>query len=208
MCPVDEWLLGIIEAAGYAGLALLMIVENLIPAIPSELILPFAGFLVADGQLGFAGVIASAAAGSTVGAAGWYLLGRAWGSGRVHRFIERHGCWMLLETDDVSRAEAWFERHQGVATFVGRLMPGVRSLISVPAGMARMPPVLFLAYTAAGSVLWTIALTAAGYLLADAYEKASDVVGPIGTILLASAVAFVVGRYLLRRRRRAARASA
>lgn len=198
---MDEWLLGVIESAGYAGLALLMILENLIPAIPSELILPFAGFLVAEGQLGFAGVIASAGAGSTVGATGWYLLGRAWGRGQVHRFIERYGCWLLLDAADVKRAEAWFERHQGLATFLGRLMPGVRSLISVPAGMAGMPPMLFLAYTVAGSVLWTIALTAAGYMLADAYQQASEAIGPVGTILLASAVVFVVARYFVRRRR-------
>ena len=200
---MDQWLLGIIERAGYAGLALLMILENIVPAIPSELILPVAGFLVADGQLGFAGVVASAGAGSTLGATAWYFVGRSWGSGGVHRFVERHGCWLLLEVDDVSRAEAWFKRHQGLATFLGRLMPGVRSLISVPAGIARMPPALFLAYTVAGSVLWTIALTLAGYLLADAYRKASEAVGPVGSILLGGAVLLAVGRYVVRRRRAA-----
>lgn len=198
---MDDWILGIIERGGYLGLALLMVLENLAPAIPSELILPFAGFLVAEGRLGFAGVVASASAGSTLGASGWYLLGRAWGSGRVHRFFDRYGCWVLLEAEDVSRAEAWFKRHQGIATFFGRLIPGVRSLISLPAGTARMPRALFLAYTVAGTTLWTIALTAAGYLLADAYEQAREIVGPIGSILLGAAVAFVVGRYLVRRHR-------
>ena len=148
--------------------------------------------------------LAAATAGSTVGATSWYLLGRKWGSRRVHRFVDRYGCWLLLGEDDVSRSEAWFERHQRAATFVGRLVPGVRSLISLPAGIARMPLPSFLAFTAAGSLLWSAVLISAGYLLADAYERARDVVGPIGSILLALAVVFVVGRYVVRRRRVAA----
>ena len=200
---MDEWLLGVIRTAGYWGIALLMILENVIPAIPSELILPFAGFLVASGDLNLMGVIASGSAGSTIGATAWYVLGRAWGSEGMHRFVERHGRWFLLDVDDVRRAEAWFRRHQRRATFLGRLMPGVRSLISVPAGVSRMPAPLFLAYTVAGTVLWTAALTLAGYFLADAYKKASSVIGPFGSILFAALVIFLVVRFV--RRQRAAR---
>src|SRR5688572_16287873 len=116
-----------------------MILENLVPAIPSELILPFAGFLVAEGDLSLAGVIASGSAGSTIGAVGWYVLGRTWSRTAIHDFVARHGRWTLIDVEDVERATAWFSRHQGRATLIGRLVPGVRSLISVPAGIERMP---------------------------------------------------------------------
>ena len=197
---MDDWLLDVIRSAGYLGLALLMILENVIPAIPSELILPFAGFLVAKGDLNLLGVIAFGLAGSTIGATAWYVLGRAWGKAGMHRFVAHHGRWMPLDVDDVKRAEAWFRRHQRGATFLGRLMPGVRSLISVPAGVARMPAPLFLAYTIAGTILWTAALTLPGYMLADAYEKTRGIVGPIGTVLFVAVVIFLIGRYIKRHR--------
>ena len=197
---MDEWLLDIIKTAGYLGIALLMILENVIPAIPSELILPFAGFLVAQRELTLIGVVASGSAGSVVGATAWYVLGRAWGKRRVHRFIARHGRWVLLDVEDFTRAEAWFERHQKAATFVGRLMPGVRSLISVPAGVSQMPPAKFFVYTLAGTTLWTFALTLAGYVLADAYERTRAVVGPIGSIVFGLLLVVLVVRYVRRQR--------
>ena len=198
---MDEWLLRIISTAGYAGVAALMFIENVIPAIPSELILPFAGYLTARGELNLAGVIASGSAGSAAGATVWFYLGRAWGSHGMHRFVERHGRWLLLDIEDVTRAETWFNEHKRRATFFGRLMPGVRSLISVPAGVAKMPAPVFLLYTIAGTVLWTAALTVAGYLLADAYEKIRDVVGPIGSILFGAVVLLLVVRYIRRQRK-------
>ena len=200
---MDEWLLHVIKTAGYVGIAALMLLENVIPAIPSELILPFAGYLTARGELDLAGVIASGSTGSAAGATVWYALGRAWGTAGMHRFVERHGRWLLLDLDDVKRADAWFRRHQRRATFFGRLMPGVRSLISVPAGVARMPVPLFLLYTIAGTVLWTAALTIAGYLLADAYEQMRDVIGPVGSILFGAVVLLLVVRAVRRRRSRA-----
>lgn len=195
---MDEWLLSVIKTAGYLGIALLMILENAIPAIPSELILPFAGYLVARDELNMAGVIASGSAGSTFGASIWYLLGRRWQSDGMRRFVARYGRWLLLDAEDVQRAEAWFQRNQKSATFFGRLVPGVRSLISVPAGMTRMPAPTFLLYTIAGTTIWTTALTVAGYLLADAYEKTREVVGPIGSVLFGGMVLVLIVRYMRR----------
>ncbi len=195
---MDEWLLSVIKTAGYLGIALLMILENAIPAIPSELILPFAGYLVARDELNMAGVIASGSAGSTFGASIWYLLGRRWQSDGMRRFVARYGRWLLLDAEDVQRAEAWFKRNQKSATFFGRLVPGVRSLISVPAGMTRMPAPTFLLYTIAGTTIWTTALTVAGYLLADAYEKTREVVGPIGSVLFGGMVLVLIVRYMRR----------
>jgi membrane protein DedA with SNARE-associated domain len=198
---VDEWLLRIISTAGYVGVAALMLLENVIPAIPSELILPFAGYLTARGELDLIGVIASGSAGSTAGATVWFYLGRAWGSAGMHHFVERHGRWLLLDLEDVTRAEGWFNAHKRRATFFGRLMPGVRSLISVPAGVAKMPTHVFLLYTIAGTVLWTAALTIAGNLLADAYEKIRDVVGPVGSIVFGAVGLLLVVRYVRRQRK-------
>ena len=200
---MDEWLLQVIATAGYAGIAALMLVENVVPAIPSELILPFAGYLAARGELDLAGVIASGSGGSAAGAIVWYVLGRMWGGARVHGFVERHGRWLLLDVGDVQRAEEWFRRHQRRATFLGRLVPGVRSLISVPAGIACMPAGSFLIYTLAGTILWTTALTLAGYVLADAYDRVRDVLGPVGSVLFGAVVLLLVVRFV--RRRRAAR---
>jgi membrane protein DedA with SNARE-associated domain len=197
---VDDWLLEVITKAGYLGIAGLMMLENLIPAIPSELILPFAGFLAADEKLDLVGVIASGSAGSTIGATGWYVVGRKWGRAGMRRFVEKHGRWLLLDLEDVKRAEAWFERHQARATFLGRLVPGVRALISVPAGVARMPAPLFVAYTATGTLLWTVALTLAGYVLADAYEKTRAIVGPVGSVVFGSVILLLVVRYIKRQR--------
>jgi membrane protein DedA with SNARE-associated domain len=197
---MDEWLLSVIKTAGYLGIALLMILENAIPAIPSELILPFAGYLVAREELNLAGVIASGSAGSTFGASIWYLLGRRWQSAGMHRFVARHGRWLLLDGEDVQRAEAWFNRNQKSATFFGRLVPGIRSLISVPAGTTRMPAPMFLLYTIAGTTIWTTALTVAGYLLAGAYERTREVVGPIGSMLCGGMVLLLIVRYVRRQR--------
>jgi membrane protein DedA with SNARE-associated domain len=202
---VDEWLLEIISTAGYVGLALLMLLENVFPVIPSELILPFAGYLVAREELAMSSVILSATLGSSAGATVWFVLGRRWGTRGVHRFAAEHGRWLLLDVEDVSRAEQWFARHTKSATFFGRLLPGVRALISVPAGVAGMRTPLFLAFTVAGTATWTVALTVAGYLLADAYDRARDVIGPIGTIVFALFVGTLVFRHIRRRRLAACR---
>lgn len=197
---MDDWLLEVISKAGYLGIAGLMMLENLIPAIPSELILPFAGFLAAGGKLDLVGVMASGSAGSTIGATAWYVVGRKWGRTGMHRFVANHGRWLLLDLADVKRVETWFERHQARATFLGRLVPGVRALISVPAGVARMSALLFLAYTATGTLLWTVALTLGGYVLADAYEKTRAIVGPVGSIVFGSVVLLLIVRHIKRQR--------
>ena len=201
---MDEWVLDVIRGGGYVGIALLMVVENAMPMIPSELILPFAGFLASNGELDFVGALLASTAGSTAGAAGWYVIGRRWGRQGVNRFVSRHGKWLLLDIDDVKKAEHWFANHKRRSTFIGRLVPGVRSLISIPAGVTGMRPVPFMASTVAGSALWNGILISAGYLLAGAYQKAAHAVGPIGSIVFGAVFLTLLVRFL--RRRRAARA--
>ena len=142
------WVLDVIQAMGAAGVAALVALENVFPPLPSEVILPLAGFLAGQGKLSLAAVIVAATVGSVVGALVLYWAGAALGRERLRRIAERTP---LMDADDVDRAQAWFDRHGRTAVLAGRLVPGVRSLISIPAGVSRMPLLPFLAYTTLGS---------------------------------------------------------
>ncbi|MDU0954365.1 MAG: DedA family protein [Bradyrhizobium sp.] len=148
--------------------------ENLFPPIPSEVIMPLAGYVSARGQLTFVGVLLAGAAGSLAGALFWCAVRRWFGSHRLKRFAARHGRWLTLSPAEIDRASAWFARHGRTAVLVGRLVPGVRTLISVPAGVTEMPFMPFLATTAVGTLLWTGLLAAAGYVLAEGYRTVGN----------------------------------
>jgi membrane protein DedA with SNARE-associated domain len=173
---VFDWIAGIIVRLGYAGVALLTFLEHLFPPIPSELILPLAGSVAASGKLGVAMVIATATLGSLAGATFWYVLGRRIGEARLRRWIDRHGRWLTLSGDDVDRAKDWFKRRGKLAVLIGRLIPGIRTFVSLPAGFSGMPWIGFLAYSLAGTLVWTAALVYAGVKLQniDAVSKYID----------------------------------
>lgn len=196
-----DWILSAIGRAGLAGVALLMFLENLVPPIPSELIMPLAGFEAARGRFGFAAVVAAGSAGAMAGAVFWYAVGRRVGAQRLSRWADRHGRWIGLSADDVDRSVAWFERHGGWAVFLGRLAPGVRTFISVPAGVAAMPLPAFLAWTMAGTVLWTAALAGAGYVLNSQYQRVEAWTNPVANAVFAAAVAAYLYRVATWRRR-------
>ena len=166
---VSEWALKIVDALGYFGVFLLIAIENLIPPIPSELILPLAGFSVGQGQLTFVGVLIAATTGSTIGALALYAIGYYIGEHRLRRFIRRveqlpilnH----LVHEPDIDKAQDWFNRHGGATVFFGRLVPIVRSAISIPAGFNRMNLLTFILYTVVGSSIWNGILVGAGWLL-------------------------------------------
>ena len=179
-----DWLTNLVEEARYLGIVLLMLCENVFPPIPSEIIMPVAGFAAAQGQLSLAGVIGAGTVGSLLGAVVWYRIGSAVGLKRLKSLAVRHGRWLTLSPDDLERAHAWFNRHGGVAVFVGRLIPAVRSLISVPAGIARMSAARFLIWTALGTALWTALLASAGYLLESEYERVGEYLNPVSNIVL------------------------
>jgi len=178
-----------------------MFLENVFPPIPSEVIMPLAGFVAAQGGLSFWGAVAAGAAGSLAGAVGWYVVGRKVGERRLRAWVDRHGRWLTLSGDDVDTAKHWFERHGGAAVFVGRLVPGVRTLISVPAGFAAMPLLPFLLYSAAGTAVWTVALAVAGRMLGSQYERVSRVLEPAGLVVLGLVVALYAVRVVRWRRR-------
>ena len=189
-----DWVVMLLENGGYLGIFLLMLAENLFPPIPSELIMPLAGFLAAQGALSLPLSIAVGAAGSVVGALFWYWIGLRFGEERLRRLAARHGRWLTVSPQDVDTASAWFERNGGRVVFFGRMVPAVRTLISIPAGVARMPLTRFLALTAVGSLFWTGALAVAGYLLESQYTRVEGWVNPVSTLV----VVLLVLWYLLR----------
>jgi membrane protein DedA with SNARE-associated domain len=197
-----DWIVRFIEETGYAGVALLMFLENVFPPIPSEIIMPFAGFAAARGELHVLGTILSGTAGAVAGATLWYLFGRWAGGARLHGWVARHGRWLTLTPEQLKTAEEWFRRHGRKAVFLGRLLPALRTLISVPAGVSGMRLLPFLLWTAAGSLLWTGALTLTGVLLGARYESVSQYVNWIANVVIAVLVLGYAWRQLTWGRRR------
>ena len=191
---------GLVRRSGYVGIALLTLLENVFPPIPSELIMPLAGFVARRGTLSLWLAIAAGTIGSLLGAVGWYAIGRRIGERRVRRWFERHGTWLGTTADDVDRASRWFRRHGRTAVLVGRLVPAVRTFISLPAGFAGMPLPSFLLHTAIGTAIWTGALTWAGYLLGANYAAVQRYVEPATWVIVAVLVLVPVGRLIRRRR--------
>ncbi|PWJ17433.1 DedA family protein [Jannaschia seohaensis] len=189
-----DWILSVMSQAGYAGLAFLMLIENVFPPIPSEVVVPLGGFLAARGSFSLPLVIIVATAGSVAGATFWYWVGIVVGEARLRAFAARYGRWLTISPGDVDRASAWFREKGAWAVLVGRMMPGFRTLISVPAGVARMPLGPFLIYTTAGSLVWIGGLAILGYVLESQYERVGDWIDPASWIVLGA----VVGIYLWR----------
>lgn len=189
-----DWIVWAIGTLGAAGVGLLMFLENVFPPIPSELIMPLAGFTAAQGDTSFPAILAAGTLGSLAGAVLWYWIGRRLGAERLKRLAARHGRWLTICPEDIDRSNDWFGRHGGAAVFFGRLVPTVRTFISVPAGVARMPPWQFLAWTTAGTTIWTALLAGAGYLLQSQYARVSDWLNPVS----AGVVVLLVAWYLWR----------
>jgi membrane protein DedA with SNARE-associated domain len=193
---VFEWITGVIARLGYLGVALLTFLENLFPPIPSELVIPLAGFVAARGDLGLTMVIAMGSLGSLAGAIVWYMVGRRVGEQRLRTWVERHGKWLTLSVQDVDRAQLWFRRHGAAAVFFGRLVPGIRTLVSLPAGFSRMPFAPFLLYSALGTVLWTAALAYAGVVLQANFTAVGNVIDLVTNVLLAVLAVMLARRYV------------
>lgn len=189
----------VVSAFGYLGVFALMLLENIFPPIPSELIMPLAGFVAVRGELNFAAVIAVGTAGSVVGALPWYYAGAKLGQERMKRLAKRWGHWLTLSPEDIDKASGWFDRHGKGAVFFGRLMPAVRTLISVPAGIVGMPMALFLIYSTLGSLIWTALLALAGFVLESQYEKVSQYLDPISTGVVVLFVLYYLYRLIRQR---------
>jgi membrane protein DedA with SNARE-associated domain len=184
----------ILRDLGYAGLFLLMLGETVFPPIPSEAILPLAGYLVEQGELAFVLVVATSTAGSVFGAVVLYEAARHGGRPFATRFL-RFG---RLDPAKLDEAEAWFAKRGALVVLFGRCVPGVRSLVSLPAGLLRMPRWEYLLFTFIGSAAWNTLLVGAGYVLGAQWERVADVIGPASKPLLAVVVVGVAGWLLWR----------
>ena len=200
MSSVLDWVVSLMRTIGAPGVGVATALETVFPPVPSEVVLPLAGFTASQGHYTVVAAVAWATAGSVAGALVLYWVGAAWGVERVKKTADRMP---LVGADDVQRAIDWFGSHDRRSVFFGRLVPGVRSLISVPAGVDRMPLPTFIAFTLAGSLLWNAALIVSGYLLGSQWhvveQWVGDVSGFVYLLLAAVAVVFVARR--LRRRR-------
>ena len=191
-----NWITGIIGRLGYIGVAGLTFLENVFPPIPSELVIPLAGYVAAQGDMRLLLVIAGASVGSLAGAVVWYWIGRSVGERRLRAWVDRHGKWLTLSGKDVDKAQQWFSRHGNAAVFFGRLVPGVRTFVSLPAGFARMPVLPFVMYSALGTIIWTAALAFAGVALQSNFTIVGDYINVVTNIMLGVIGVMVATRYV------------
>ena len=178
------WVQDVIEQLGYLGVALLVVLENIFPPIPSEIVLPFAGFVAQQGSDSVVLMILAATVGSVIGALIMYWIAAIIGDERLHAFTRRFGKWVQIREVDLTRAEEWFDRHAMSAVLVGRCVPLIRSVVSIPAGFRRMKLIPYIAYTFLGSLVWNIALVGAGAVLGENWERVEPVVATFQWIVI------------------------
>ncbi|MBW4561164.1 MAG: DedA family protein [Mojavia pulchra JT2-VF2] len=201
-----EWIINTINSLGYWGIALLMFLENLFPPIPSELIMPLAGFTarVTPNKLNIIGVFFAGLSGSVLGALIWYYPGKFLSEKRLKAFADKYGKWIAISSQDITKARQWFDRQGKKAVFIGRLVPGIRTLISVPAGISNMHLLPFLFYTTLGSAVWVCLLTYSGYLLGSQYELVDKYLAPVSKIVIGSLL-LVFAVWVFKRQRQGTR---
>jgi membrane protein DedA with SNARE-associated domain len=189
-----SWIEGIVQATGVWGIAFLMLLENVFPPIPSELIMPLAGYVASQGEANILLVILAGTLGSLAGGFFWYGLGRWIGEERLKGLADRFGRWMTVTRDDIDKADDWFDTHGHKAVLLGRLIPTVRTLISVPAGLSEMPGRRLLLYSGIGTAAWTSLLALLGYALGSQYDRVNAWLDPVSLGI----VAVIVAIYLYR----------
>lgn len=199
---MTEWITDLMNSLGYWGIGLLMFLENLFPPIPSEVIMPLAGFAASQGKMQLVPAIAAGVIGTMLGALPWYYVGKIVGEFRLKRWADRYGKWLGISQDDIEKSKHWFMKHGNKTVLFCRLVPGIRTLISLPAGFTSMPLVPFLLYSMVGTLGWVSLLTCAGYLLGANYLLIEQYLGPVSKlVLLAVLVAFGVWLFLKQRKR-------
>lgn len=178
-----------------------MFLENVFPPIPSEFIMPLAGFMVMNEQFSLFGIILAGTIGSLLGALPLYYVGYKFGEERLKDFADEHGKWLTLSCKDIDKSKEWFDKHGAWAVFFCRLIPGIRSLISIPAGIDQMRFISFLFFTALGSGIWTAVLAYAGYLLGSNFREISSYLDPITYLVIGGFVIFYLVRVFKHKKR-------
>jgi membrane protein DedA with SNARE-associated domain len=198
---MGDWTIRLIDQTGYVGIFLLMFLETIFPPIPSEVIMPVAGARAAQGPLTLWGVVASGTAGAMLGNLFWYALARVIGMKRFRPFIENYGRWLTMDWDDVEKAERLFGRFGGAIVSIGRMLPTIRSIISIPAGLLHMRLKTFLLWSTLGTMVWTAVLATAGWGLGMAFQDIEKILGPLSTGIIVLIVAAYFWRQLTWRKR-------
>ena len=198
---MSDWVIRLIDATGYFGVFLLMLLETVFPPIPSEVIMPVAGLRAAHGPMSLGGVIASGTTGAMTGNLFWYLAARRIGLERFCPFIERHGRWLTMDWYDVEKVQRLFGRFGPIVVAIGRMIPTIRSVVSIPAGLVRMRLAKFLAWSTVGTAVWSGALATAGYVLGQQFERIETVIGPVSSGIFTAILLLYAWRQLTWHRR-------
>jgi membrane protein DedA with SNARE-associated domain len=191
---MSDWIVRLIEQSGYLGVGFLMFLETVFPPIPSEVIMSVAGVAAGQGKLDYGLVVASGTAGAMLGNILWYLAARALGIQRLEPVIHRWGRWITMSWAEVQRAQRWFDLHGTFFVFLGRLLPTVRSLVSIPAGLLKMSFRRFLLASTLGTTAWTAILAGAGFKLGENYHDVDKIIGPAANAILVVLVAGYIYR--------------
>lgn len=193
---MEHWVVNLIDAGGYWGIAFLMVLENVFPPIPSELIMGIGGIRVGQGRMEMLPLLIAGTVGTTLGNLPWYLLGYALGKERLRPFIDRFGRVVTMDWEEVEKLNGLFRRHGQKIVFIFRFMPALRTIVSLPAGVFHMHPVRFILWTLAGALIWNIILAYAGYFLGANLKRIDDWLGPAATVALLGGFGFYVWRLL------------
>jgi membrane protein DedA with SNARE-associated domain len=180
---LTKWIVETMQSLGYLGIGLLMFLENLFPPIPSELIMPLAGFTVSQGKMDFIPAILAGIIGTVIGALPWYYVGKLLGEKTIARLADKYGKFIAVSGEDIDKANQWFTKHGAKAVLLCRVVPGVRTLISLPAGINEMPLLPFLIYSTVGTAIWVTFLTGLGYFLGTKYDLVDEYLGPVSKIV-------------------------
>lgn len=191
---MGDWTIRLIDETGYVGVFLLMLLETIFPPIPSEVIMPIAGLRAAQGPLSLWGVIGSGTAGAMLGNLFWYALARVIGMRRFKPFIDRYGRWLTMDWPDVEKAERLFGKFGAFLVGIGRILPTIRTIVSIPAGLLNMRLKSFFIWSTIGTAAWTIMLALAGWGLGRAFRDVEKILGPLSTAIIVAIVAAYVWR--------------
>ncbi|WP_430446471.1 DedA family protein [Sphingorhabdus contaminans] len=181
---MDDWIIRLVDQGGYWGVALLMFLETVFPPVPSEVIMTVAGVSASRGNMTFTGVVGAGTAGAMLGNYLWFWLAIKFGSDRLHRFADRYGRWLTLNWKEIERGHELFRKHGSIIVLVARMLPTLRSLISIPAGIFGMSHRRFLVFSTIGTAGWSAALAGAGYALGSQFEDVEKILGPVSTAVI------------------------
>ncbi|HEX2219884.1 MAG TPA: DedA family protein [Gemmatimonadales bacterium] len=191
---MQDLILDAVQTLGPVGVGILMLLENLFPPLPSELIMPLAGYLAARGDVSLPGSLVGGTVGSVLGAVAWYAVGRRVPRDALLSWVDAHGRWLTICSPDVERAERFFKRHGRSSVLLGRLVPVVRTLISLPAGLGRMPATPFLLFSTVGTAIWTTGLGLAGMALGSQFPAVDRYVGWVSWAVIGGALVWYLVR--------------